>query len=265
MNTHPTPPDINNVFAKNLVTLFGEQHTITSLSRDLNIHRNQLQRFVEGTSVPKPDILHRICQFFEVDARILTERLEDLQSSDHDALPNFLLDAVKPVPKDMFPDGFYEEWRELHTSPKRFVREIMHVKTIKGIRHTKVITRNLVIAPDGMPTEMAGIRTYLGVALRQAGGLCILDRSFEDTGLNFTALRLGIYGATDLFAGHKRSVRSVVGSGLLRKSATVLRGLKGGFRQALAMRRQSRFRTPEETPELIQWLLKEQKATQEFG
>lgn len=265
MNSSTPLTSTDGVFARNMAALIGDNHTITSLSRDLNIHRNQIQRFVDGVSVPKPETLHRICQFFDVDARILTHQLDDLYQTQSNELPWFLTDAMDPVSQELLSDGFYEEWRELHASTKQFVCVVYHVSTVAGVRRTKVIVNNLVVLPDGTPKELDGRSTYRGIAMRQAGGLCIIDRSDHDTGLTFTALRFGPYGNADLFAGHKRSVRGVLGRGPMKKSATVLRKLEGGFQEAMHLRRLPRFRTSEETPDIIQWLLKEQQTTLEFG
>jgi hypothetical protein len=265
MNSNTPLTFTDGVFARNMTALIGDNHTITSLSRDLNIHRNQIQRFVDGVSVPKPETLRRICQFFDVDARILTHHLDDVYKIQSHELPWFLIDAMDPVSQELLPDGFYEEWRELHASSKQFVCVIYYVSTIAGIRRTKVIVNNLIILQDGTPTELDSRSTYRGIAVRQAGGLCIIDRSDHDTGLTFTALRFGPYGNAGLFAGHKRSVLGVIGRGPMKKSATVLRKIEGGFREAMQLRRLPRFRTSDEAPEVVQWLLKEQQITAEFG
>jgi hypothetical protein len=262
--TIPNSP-IDSIFASNLLTLIGNEHTITSLSRDLQIHRNQLQRFVDGLSFPKPDMLFSICAFFDVDARILTNPLDDLRHLSDGALPSFLMDGVEPAPPELLPDGFYEEWRPLIGSHERFVCHLLHVRTFDRVRRTKVVTRKTVASAEGEITELDSMQTIIGVALLQAGGLCILDRPAYGTGLTFTALRFDAYGEPDVFVGHKRSVRSVVGSGLTSGSATALRRLKGGFQEAMKLRRQPRFRSTDETPEMIQWLLKEQLVTQPYG
>jgi transcriptional regulator with XRE-family HTH domain len=114
---------MNSILPKTSQSCWGERIALTSLSRELNVHRNQIQRFVDGSSVPKPTLLRRICDFFEVDARILTHPLEDLSLADicvsrGTVIPDFLLDAVEPAPQELFPDGFYEEWRELGGRPR---------------------------------------------------------------------------------------------------------------------------------------------------
>ncbi len=265
MTTNSPSTPSGSILSQNMVELIGNQHTITSLSRDLNIHRNQLQRYVDGASLPNLDILQRICQFFDVDARILTHRLADLRINSDRALPPSLMEAFDPVPHDLFPDGFYELWSELNDSSRPYCCLLLHVKTIDGVRLTKVVRHTLVLGPDGTPNALDGFVTVRGVAVKQAGGVCILDRPDHHTGLTFTALRLGIYGDPCLLAGHKKSVSSVVERGLMFKSATAMRRLKGGFREAMFVRRLPRYRTAEETPELIQWMLKEQQATAEYG
>lgn len=252
----------NNIFANNLLALIGQQHTLTSLSRDLRIHRNQLQRFVDGQSFPRPDILLRICAFFDVDVRILTHPLQDIGVSVQ--FPPYLIDAFEPAPVEKFPDGFFEEWRELRDCRAQYARQLMHVRTVSGVRQTKVIVCASLIGLDGDIIEVGVPNTFGGVALRQAGGLCIIDRPDHNTGLTFTALRSGCYGNNALYSGHKRSVRGALGEPHPMKAGVAMRYLAGGFAEALAIRRTPRFRTVGETPELIQALLRDQHANADF-
>ena len=78
--TSPTsePADLRSVFGTNLRELSQQATSIAQLCRDLGINRTQYNRYLTGDSFPRPDVLHKICTFFKVDARILLEPLEDL-------------------------------------------------------------------------------------------------------------------------------------------------------------------------------------------
>jgi transcriptional regulator with XRE-family HTH domain len=47
----------------------------------LGINRTQYNRYLAGEAFPRPDVLHKICCFFKVDARILLEPLEALSTN----------------------------------------------------------------------------------------------------------------------------------------------------------------------------------------
>jgi transcriptional regulator with XRE-family HTH domain len=265
MSQYQSLQSTNDIFSMNFSELMSRGHSIASLSRDLDIQRTQLCRFLNGQSIPRPDALLRICRFFDVDARILTHRLAEIPSPQNQVVPCFITDALDPVPQGLFPDGFFEEWRELATPSKQYACHLYHVTTHNGIRHTKAFLPDVMIGQDGALSVISVPCAHRGFAIRQAGGISIMDRHSHNTGLTFTALKLVYLGGADLFAGHKRSVASVVTNGHVMKSATVMRRLAGGFREAMVVRREPWLRTTQETPELMQWLLKEQQRTVELG
>ena len=65
-----------------------------------------------GESFPRPDVLDRICRFFEVDARILLRPLDEIDHalSTHpaaSALTDFLGSGPTTLTENLFPAGFY--------------------------------------------------------------------------------------------------------------------------------------------------------------
>jgi len=100
-------------FGQNLTHLIEGKTTVANVCRDLGLNRTQVNRYLNGESFPRPDVLDQICRYFDVDARILTTPLADLQAQDDDGsqLIDHLKETFAPVPRIMLPDGFYEEWR----------------------------------------------------------------------------------------------------------------------------------------------------------
>jgi transcriptional regulator with XRE-family HTH domain len=74
---------INDIFGSNMRDLIdrsGQQ--VAPLCRKLGINRTQFNRYLYSQSHPRPDVLWKICQFFEVDARILHQPLHELERQD---------------------------------------------------------------------------------------------------------------------------------------------------------------------------------------
>ena len=61
------------MFGANLRQLAADYPSISDLARQLGINRTQFNRYLSGESFPRPDVLARICRFFEIDARVLLE------------------------------------------------------------------------------------------------------------------------------------------------------------------------------------------------
>lgn len=65
------------VFGNNLRLLTSLVGTQTKVRNDLDIGRIQFQRYLRAESFPKPHVLKKICDYFMVDARILTDPLDE--------------------------------------------------------------------------------------------------------------------------------------------------------------------------------------------
>ncbi|GGH60816.1 hypothetical protein GCM10011341_33420 [Frigidibacter albus] len=63
------------MFGHNLRQMVAREPTVADLCRRLGSNRSQFNCHLQGEAFPRPDILHRICAHFGVDARILLEPL----------------------------------------------------------------------------------------------------------------------------------------------------------------------------------------------
>ncbi|WP_375175530.1 helix-turn-helix domain-containing protein [Pseudooceanicola sp.] len=72
---------VNDIFGNNLRQLVDRRDMrVAPLCRDLGINRTQFNRYLSGESHPRPDVLKRICDFFEVDARVLLQHLAEIEA-----------------------------------------------------------------------------------------------------------------------------------------------------------------------------------------
>ena len=133
----PTPAELRNMLGANLRQLSQKAASISALCRDLGINRTQYNRYLAGESFPRPDVLHRICTYFGVDARILLEPVETMAPAGSGVLRNpaiaeFLGGAARPVPEESLPSGFYRFSRRSFLDEHRFLQGLIFVFRNRG-------------------------------------------------------------------------------------------------------------------------------------
>ena len=148
------PADIRTIFGSNLKKLSVGYPSITYLAQELGINRTQFNRYLSGESFPRPDILDRMCKFFDVDARVLLEPLEEIKK-------------IEPTPPDFMGDFI------VSGAPEKFALGLVMV--FRSGRHTYLRGYE---APHAMriqslPTH-SELREYRGVVLQQEEGIAII-------------------------------------------------------------------------------------------
>ena len=68
------------IFGRNLRQLCKRVGTIAEVADHLDVNRVQMNRILNGESFPKPGLMKRICDYFQVDARILLQPLSELEN-----------------------------------------------------------------------------------------------------------------------------------------------------------------------------------------
>jgi transcriptional regulator with XRE-family HTH domain len=131
----PTPQQIRDRFGKNLRILVSGEPSVSQVCRDIGVNRTQFLRYLSGEAHPRPDVLHRICKHFGVDARILLEPIETLREEDdpgpHPALgfPAFL-SRMRDFDHGVMPDGFYRLLRPTFTVPDMVSASMIALSTL---------------------------------------------------------------------------------------------------------------------------------------
>ena len=174
------------VFAANLRRLCGSRGiSLAQAARDLDLGKVQFQRFLRAESFPKPNLLHRICLYFETDARILTEPWPFPPSP---AIPQAgpeplagLLEAahyagLTPAyfdPDPGLPDGHYTFFRRSMSLSGHIARSVVQIKTLKSCRVLRSF--DVPVPPlAGWPPRSLSDREFRGMVLRQAVGNTII-------------------------------------------------------------------------------------------
>lgn len=128
--TKKSPAELRAMFGANLRILAKDYASISELARKLGINRTQFNRYLAGDSFPRPDVLARICDFFDIDARVL---LDPVESFGHEQsvlsgpeLGTFLGGGLD-VPMRDFPTGFYRFSRKSFLDNSRYAQGLVWV------------------------------------------------------------------------------------------------------------------------------------------
>lgn len=171
-----TPAQLRNMFGANLRKLSDSYSSISALSRELRINRTQFNRYLSGESFPRPDVLSRICEFFNVDARVLLEPVDNIIKGDgpitHPYLQDFMGEAVQTVSEADFPSGFYRFSRRSFVRDSEFVCGLLFVSRKGKNTFIRGYEPKLAMAMQGIPPA-ASTREYRGYVLGLEDGVAI--------------------------------------------------------------------------------------------
>ena len=187
-----SPTELRAVFGQNLRILCQGQSSISSICRDLEINRTQFNRYLSGESFPRPDVLHKICSFFETDARILLEPLDQIRAQATDALIHpemfeYFGPEETDVSQDIFPTGFFRFSRHSFVEKNRFVQGLIFVYKKDFQTFLRGMEAKEAIADQGLDTN-AKIREFRGFIIAQDGGIAMLAFRRGSTSCSFSYL-----------------------------------------------------------------------------
>ncbi len=173
------------MFGSNLRKLAESFVSISELSRQLGINRTQFNRYLAGESFPRPDVLARICDFFDVDARVLLEPVDkigtrtDLFSGE--VLRPFLEESAYNIPENAFPSGFYRFSRRSFIDQEKFVVGMVRVWRDNAATYIRGFETRDALMATGLPVSRE-TREFRGfVMLEEDGVTAIVKRKGAKT------------------------------------------------------------------------------------
>lgn len=172
-----TPAELRSMFGKNLRMLAERYPSVSELSRQLRINRTQFNRYLAGESFPRPDVLARICAFFDVDARILLERVDEIGERDgtlsHPFLAEYVGRGAQDVPEEVFPSGFYQFSRRSFVSEGDYVVGVVRVSRSGRTTMINGFEAKEALRAQGLPTHRSA-REFRGLVMLQESGIAAL-------------------------------------------------------------------------------------------
>lgn len=172
-----SPAQLRNMFGSNLRTLAAGYASISDLARQLGINRTQFNRYLSGESFPRPDVLSRICSFFEVDARVLLQPVDEIGSKQDPIENPFLRDFVgsgaRHVPEDLLPTGFYRFSRRSFVTDDLYIVGLIHIRRDGSTTFLRGFEDKSAMKIQFLPTQ-APAREFRGIVMQQEDGIAIL-------------------------------------------------------------------------------------------
>ena len=172
-----SPSELRDMFGANLKRLARDYPSISELARRLGINRTQFNRYLSGESFPRPDVLSRICTFFDVDARILLEPVENLGRGDDPltgpVLMDFLGRGIVDVPERVFPSGYFRFSRRSFIDQDQFIVGLVSVFRQGRSTYIKGFEARDAMQAQGLSPSLRS-REFRGVIMQQDEGVAAL-------------------------------------------------------------------------------------------
>ena len=187
-----SPVELRNMFSANLRALARDYPSISELSRRLGVNRTQFNRYLAGESFPRPDVLARICIFFDVDARILLSPVAEIGTDEKTLndpfLQDFLSDAAVSVPETLFPSGFYRFSRRSFMDQSKCVVGVVYVFRKNNSTFMRGFEPRAALTLQGLAQDCRS-REFRGLVVRQDDGVAamIARRSAVTCSFNYLA------------------------------------------------------------------------------
>ncbi len=260
----PSPQQLRAMFGQNLRQLVAGQ-PVAELCRRLGINRSQFNRYLQGEAFPRPDILHRICAHFAVDARILLEPLApplsrparpDPLAAALAALGDVMAGRDVAVEEAVLPAGLYRFWRRSFARPDLVLSTISRVWRTGGatrFRGSEPMLPNPVL-PDPRDVRRPKLAPHHGVFLRAEDGVTLICALPGTRILRMSFLRSGHAGVATLFPGYTALTRDRA-TGLLRVVPSLLERLPDDMPARLGAARSRGYRDPKTLPDLLRDIL----------
>ncbi|WIY25084.1 helix-turn-helix domain-containing protein [Parasedimentitalea psychrophila] len=238
-----SPADLRSVFGANLRHLSKKYPSISELTRQLSINRTQFNRYLSGESFPRPDILDRICSFFNVDARILLEPVNELETKgkvlNGQFLKDFLGPGVSSLSEQSFPSGIYRFSRRSFIRDNHYLVGLSYIFRSEGVTYVKGFEPKEAMRHQGLPS-FSHSREFRGYATRQDDGVALIIARRGALTCSFNYLARVASLENNFWVGYvSRTVRE--GSSGIRVTKMVYEHLGGKFGDILGAARGTGF------------------------
>ena len=244
-----SPAELRGVFGANLRRLGQDAASISALCRDLGINRTQFNRYLAGESFPRPDVLHRICRFFGVDARILLEPVTHIRDTPRDLLrhpfiANYVGAGMMGLSEEEFPSGFYRFSRAAFSEEERFVVGLVHIPRRDGFTFLRGFEPKEAMSMHDLPTDPAS-REFRGFVMPQAEGIAAMVSRNGAVTTSFNYLSRAAALANHFWVGY--TVRTTPENPSGRRAARLVYEFLGhDTHKVLAAARSTGYRTASE-------------------
>ncbi len=247
--THPA--ELREMFGRNLRQLCAPYRSVSDLCRQLGINRTQFNRYLSGESFPRPDVLHLICQFFDVDARVLLEPLDKLDTRpgvlNHPFLAGNVGSGMLPLSEKAFPSGFYRFSRKSFVEDTLVIVGLVFIFRDGPYTFLRGYEPRQAMSTHGLPTN-GPLREFRGYVSAQEDGVSINVAHRHNMAATFNYLgRVAAFNNTFWVGYAARPTRETLRG--RRVARMVYEHVDAPLRDIVALARQTGYVDPDELPE----------------
>ena len=200
---------VRKTICERLKLLSQKVGSVSVLSEEIGVNRTQLSRYLSGQSVPRPELLVRIAQTYDLPLGWLMTPHEDAGASLSEfALADSMYDLYAnrrfQVPGTTLSDGFYLAWKGLFTDPGKVEAYLCRIQVSNGVGRVRSNMINYLKRSGDFEQAEPIDHICSGIALKSHRGISI---SYSDSSSNImascfllpaTSLR---YSTKEVFAG----------------------------------------------------------------
>lgn len=247
---------ISAIFAKNLQDLVSDRASISSVCRDLDINRTQFNRYLSGESHPRPEVLAKICDYFDYDARILLTPLAEIQRENRTGWPYAPYPDPFQVHRGDFdhgrlPDGLYQLILPNMVAPGLMVVELARFfTTASGMKGLQYGAHKPYLESIGVSTRWCD-RKLTAYVQQHIDGVSILATDPNSRMLMLCFFTYGFRGNPAIYTGYA-ALTQAKGEMQSQVQPFVLRRLPRDCSATLAERRKHKEFRFDSLPESLQ-------------
>lgn len=253
-----SPAQVRDMLGQNLRQLLGANHSVTAVCRDIGLHRSQFNRFLNGQAFPKPDVLQRICKYFNTDARILLQPLSSFDSSTQIGTDKVSI-GIHPEVHDYFPFssgekhteimpcGFYRYYRHSYIHRDLYQSAIVYVYMRNGLKFYKGFMHRHLARELNLRVNSAADREFRGSVMGTDTGIFLYAAQRGSRSLTVNYLELRTTVDKSFLSGYCARTMSQV-DGIPRVCKTVFEKLPDELRYVRKAAREAGLMTIDELP-----------------
>jgi transcriptional regulator with XRE-family HTH domain len=201
----PSPAALRQVLGDNLRQLCRDIPSVSKLCTEIGVNRTQFNRYLSGEAFPRPDVLHRICSRFGVDANILLVPLQPRERDPMEIATDALYQDVmslnrRPFDHYLLPDAMYRFWRMSFQRPGAVYSSLARISTRDGTKHWKATDVFAAPIRGGSP-RFARTNQSKGVMFQHFDGVSLICATSIESTFNLTFFEYGLAGQTRYYTG----------------------------------------------------------------
>lgn len=198
-------PYRSQIFSERLKDLCDSKQSYAQVARDLGINRQQLSRYMSGTTIPRDGLLSAIADYFGVKVQDLFAEKKPGPAKKTTGSPLAALGQIfksarlDPISDYELEPGFYRQYKVAFRDPHKIFMTLAWIDLRDGVHHYKRRTSAKYLRYIQGSTVK---NTFNGVFLRQGSTLILVDVGEALNDLTFHTLRTSNSFDRDVKPGH---------------------------------------------------------------